>query len=216
MITYNEQAKIFEITESACENYITLQYGRSKSWNKPQLDVIVETLVNFMNVVFEIYQNYPGNIVELFKKLLAINTLQYDTDKRFIKEILNNFRRVDILFAMEFLEYIRKPYQMCIGYLYNMELNRGGLQTHYAYTDEQMQDLRQIIGDFLGQAIQFIESHLVYQQAKKDGHLVCNLEKAKALSYPDDRIVPGPFELTAREQLQLTSNQSSINKMANI
>lgn len=126
MISYNDKEHRFEILMEAYEQYIDEQFERSKSWSKLQLGLIVETLANFINTVFEIYQHYPGNIIDLFEKMAVINALQQDINNQFTKELTNKFHGLNIIPIDDLLEYMSRPLKWCKGFLGDSKLNKQG------------------------------------------------------------------------------------------
>ena len=203
MLTYHESLELFEISRETYENYIQERLKRSRHWNETQLMIIVETLVNFMNTVFEIYRHYPGNIVELFTKLAVTNAAKQDVDKKFIKGIAD-IRLDDYPAPIQYIATeITKPYQICIGDLLFIRLNKG-LQKYYFYTKEQMDDLHEIAGDLLNTAIDELKRSQAYFKAKNENSLYYDLEQLKALDLDEMQVLPKKSDLA--HYLQAASN----------
>ena len=203
MLTYHEHVELFEITRETYENYIQERLKRSGHWNETQLMIIVETLVNFMNTAFEIYRNYPDNIVELFTKLATVNAARQDIDKKFLKEIID-IHSGDYPDPIDYIvTEITKPYQICVGDLLFIELARG-LQKYCFYTKEQMNDLHEIAGDLLNTAIDELKRSKAYLKAEQEGSLYYDLEQLKAFDL--DEMQPLPKKSDLARYLQASSN----------
>ena len=203
MLTYHEHLALFEITRETYENYIQERLKQSHHWNETQLMIIVETLVNFMNTVFEVYRHYPGNSVELFTKLATVNAARHDIDKKFIKEIAD-IRLGDYPAPIKYIiREITAPYQLCVGDLLFIRLNRG-LQKHCFYTKEQMNDLHEIAGDLLNTAIDELKRSKAYLKAEQEGSLYYDLEQLKAFDL--DEMQPLPSKSDLARYLQASSN----------
>jgi len=195
MLEYDKQNEVFEITEAAYEEFISQQLQHNLCWNETQLQIIVQTLVNFLNTVFEVYKYYPGNMLDLIQKLAAINQMKQDPNKAFLREMLALRQQLPLEPLKDLIDNdIAKPYQLCIGNLDAFKLNK--LQTNYVYTQEQFNALQQIISDILNAVITDIRSSRVYQEAKSKEHLFYNPVELAAYAQDYETFLPSSQVLT--------------------
>jgi hypothetical protein len=134
-----------------------------------------------MDSIFEIYQNYPGDTVRLLEDLQAANKLgKKDPKQRFWDEIV---KQADLPYPKplrELFDFVAKPYQICIGRLYDLKLDRG-LQERFTISEHQIKFLHQIMANFLNEAIKTIKASEVYKEAQCNNSLHFTEEDVEVL-----------------------------------
>jgi hypothetical protein len=177
MLQYNESQDVFELPTDTYREFIQQKLkDNNQLWNETQLEIIVGTMADFMNSLFEKYKTYPGGSVELLQKMADINAIGVDMNKEFLREIIAMRKNSYPKFINEIAHQITKPYQICIKEFTYLGLNK--LQQHYHITDAQKNALKKIIDELLNDAIKTIRASSQYQKAVDEGQLYYDVNQS--------------------------------------
>lgn len=169
MLTYDVKSNTFQFNQNTCKDYIAQKLERSKLWNETQLTLIIDTMVNFLDTVLEVFKNRLGSGIQVFQSLAKIVDQKQDVDKVFLKKMIE-WRKSTAWVGLDKIGYnIAKPYQICLGDLSRLTLER--LQERKYITQEQKEDAQAIATQLLDRAIKQIQDSDIYKAASKEGNL---------------------------------------------
>jgi hypothetical protein len=177
---------INEYVEQYPKNYVK-QYKENSAWNETQLNLIVETFVNFIDCYTEEFlkAGFPLDPVWVFEKLLVLNTHIQEHgfsrgDPR-VKELekpifqFQKFTKERRLIRFTTIELISVPHQFIREeWFFSVDLDRFD---NNAATDEewlkmrkqQIKELHTVVSELLSTAINRIKETDIYQQATTSG-----------------------------------------------
>lgn len=155
------------------------------SWNKIQLYIITETLVNFIDNYTEKFmkKGFPGDPVWVFERMIAINQRiqQYgdrgeDTELQELKKPLDEFRKLmrdprQHILTTDVADLINRPIQFIKHWFEKLSLLRHG----DCFDATHIQQAHIIVNDLLTTAIYSIKKTDAYRQAAADGKLYYDL-----------------------------------------
>lgn len=163
---------------------------KKDSWNETQLQLIVETMVNFIDLYTEVFakQGYPGEPVWVFEQLSNLNTYVKTHDFKqddpklkeieaslfkyifFLKDCRNNKNCPEWFLKHNLVKIIEKPHQLVIGWFTKLGLEKLHASEFY-FSPAQKQQAHEIIDQLLTTAVTTIKQSPQYEQAAAQGHL---------------------------------------------
>lgn len=175
------------------EDFVS-QHQIHGGWNNAQLNLIVETVVNFIDTYAGTFtkNGYPGTAVWIFEELCKINRYVRENgykegDRRF-KEVAKSLldynshmrdrkQQPQWISNHGFTSLITKPYKLATGFFYELELQQLHKDGYY-FSPEKTQQAHDVLDEILKIAIERIKNTPTYQQAEKKGHLFYDPQSA--------------------------------------
>jgi hypothetical protein len=178
---------INEYIEQYQKNYVK-QHKKNSAWNETQLNLIVETFVNFIDCYTEEFlkAGFPLDPVWVFERLRVINAhvqehnFSWDDQRlKGLEEPIFQFKKFanysdKRLIPFGVLNLISKPHQLMLRWFYMLDLPRFDKETATSgewlqRQEQQGKEMHTIADELLLAAINRIKDTDAYQQAARSG-----------------------------------------------
>jgi hypothetical protein len=186
---YDGNKEVYEFGDPFIENFI--QEVKDSAWNPTQLQLMVETFVNFIDTATNSFMSngHIGSAVQIFRQLRKVNNYVKEKEHAIFGEndpVLDELQK-DLLDSRVLMsksrfqpQWIRDlhtaltmPHKLCLGWF-----NEAGLQRLQdgGYSQNQRIEAHTIFAKILTLAIETLVQSEAYREAEENGHLYYNLE----------------------------------------
>ncbi len=184
---YDEKEMIFTFNKEFVENYNKFLWEekykdqeQKNPWNNPQLEVIIETAVNFIEKISKVYapRKFYGCdlwfLNELWKTNNYVGTRGYVTrsnDPQFqqitnpVAEERNKIHKTGIEWLKNFQKEIHYPYSLFVGDFWELQLQKLQSPLQGGFNQYQRLEAMHILNKLLSIAIRSLQNSPIYQKA---------------------------------------------------